>query len=214
MQLRCLARAALGIFNPEERFEKSEYYNLVQALFREDLFSLRDDVSILTYNYDPYLEFLLYRALETRFRLLRWGKSPFLEGRDLADMAVHNARLNAVTSGLGHIHDQSWLKHDHFSVLKLHGAISFVFEKELAGFDELVANKDNQPFLEGAGHNHWSRHRHSAAFATNQILNKIAPEMIKTGRYPRSDGQREHDLTLVEDFADFIKKHMKPVKLS
>src|SRR5690242_15893149 len=53
MGLRCLARAALGIFNPEEQFEQSEYYSLVQALFREDLFSLRDDVSILTYNYDP-----------------------------------------------------------------------------------------------------------------------------------------------------------------
>lgn len=54
--LRTLVRAVLGLFNPEDHFERSEYYAFVQALFEDDLVSLRDDVSVLTYNYDPYLE--------------------------------------------------------------------------------------------------------------------------------------------------------------
>jgi hypothetical protein len=52
-RLRCFVRAALGLFNPEENFEKSEYYSFVQSLFEPDLVSLRDDITVLTYNYDP-----------------------------------------------------------------------------------------------------------------------------------------------------------------
>jgi len=45
--LRRLVRAALGLFNPEEHFEDSEYYGFVQALFKEDLKSLREDITVL-----------------------------------------------------------------------------------------------------------------------------------------------------------------------
>lgn len=37
--LRCFVRAALGLFNPEENFEKSEYYGFIQSLFKDDLMS-------------------------------------------------------------------------------------------------------------------------------------------------------------------------------
>jgi len=50
--LRSVVRAALGVFNPEDHFEKSEYYGFVQSLFEADLVSLRKDVTVLTYNYD------------------------------------------------------------------------------------------------------------------------------------------------------------------
>jgi hypothetical protein len=53
--LRCLLRAALGLFNPEEHFEKSEYYSFVQKLFKSDQMSLREDITILTYNTIPIL---------------------------------------------------------------------------------------------------------------------------------------------------------------
>jgi hypothetical protein len=41
------------VFNPEEHFEQSEYYSFIQALFKDDQTSLRDDIVVLTYNYDP-----------------------------------------------------------------------------------------------------------------------------------------------------------------
>lgn len=126
--LRGLVRAALGLFNPEEQFEKSEYYGFVQALFKEDLFSLREDVTVLTYNYDPYFEFLIYRALEHRWRIRQRGKSCVSNPADRAAEARHDENLNAVTSGLASFENQSWLASpaSGFCVLKLHGSIGFV----------------------------------------------------------------------------------------
>jgi hypothetical protein len=124
--LRCLVRAALGLFNPEDNFEKSEYYGFVQSLFKDDLLSLREDVTVLTYNYDPYLEFLLHRALEHRFQVVGRGKS-FAAGVDIAEFAKQNNALRAVTSGFGSLGDQKWLVDENgkqsFCVLKLHGSI-------------------------------------------------------------------------------------------
>jgi len=46
---------------PTNGFESSDYYPLIQRLFRESD-EIRDDIAILSYNYDPYFEFLLNRA--------------------------------------------------------------------------------------------------------------------------------------------------------
>jgi hypothetical protein len=47
-------------------FEYSDYFPFIQKLFNKEYHELRDDVAILTYNYDPYLEFVLDRAYTTR----------------------------------------------------------------------------------------------------------------------------------------------------
>jgi hypothetical protein len=47
-------------------FEYSDYFPFIQKLFNKDYHELRDDVAILTYNYDPYFEFVLDRAYTTR----------------------------------------------------------------------------------------------------------------------------------------------------
>jgi len=125
--LRGLVRAALGLFNPEENFEKSEYYGFVQSVFRDDQLSLREDVAVLTYNYDTYLQFLLYRALEQRRKVSRRGKSPIVTNEDLVEARKHGEVLNAVTSGFYSVGDRSWLGDENsepsFCVLNLHGAI-------------------------------------------------------------------------------------------
>jgi hypothetical protein len=123
--LRSFLRAVLGLFNPEESFEKSEYYGFVQSLFNEDLFTLRDDVTILSYNYDPYLEFLLFRAIEQRRLILRKDKSMIVSPEDAARDAAFANSINAATSGFGSLDDLKWLSdtNDSFSVLKLHGSI-------------------------------------------------------------------------------------------
>ena len=113
--LRCLVRAALGLFNPEEDFHLSEYYGFVQSLFREDLVTLREDITILNYNYDPYLEFLLHRALQHRWRIVGEGRN-------------HHA-LNSVTSGFHLPNNHEWLNREKseagFCSLKLHGSICY-----------------------------------------------------------------------------------------
>jgi hypothetical protein len=138
--LRSLVRVALGLFNPEHQFEKSEYYAFIQALFKADLRTLREDVTVLTYNYDPYLEFLLHRALECREKINRRGKSPFMADQDVADFAAHSSRLNAVTSGLFSPENRNWLAGSGFCVLKLHGSICLVLD-EVASFDTLFGQE-------------------------------------------------------------------------
>ena len=125
--LRSLLRIALGLFNPEENFEQSEYYGFIQSLFKDDLFSLREDVVILSYNYDPYLEFLLYRALANRFQVIRRLTGPSVSDVDIVQIDEHNKVINAVTGGFGLLGDQKWLGDENakpsFCVLKLHGSI-------------------------------------------------------------------------------------------
>ena len=49
--MRWLTRAVLGVLNPKDKFEESEYYPFVQKLFRADsLAAFRDDISILSFN--------------------------------------------------------------------------------------------------------------------------------------------------------------------
>jgi hypothetical protein len=141
--LRCMLRAALGLFNPEESFEKSEYYGFVQSVFADNLVSLRDDITILTYNYDPYLEFLLFRAKQHRWSITRRGKGFIQTPEDMAEQKDLEIQLNSVTSGFYSQQDFNWLSEDRskkaFCVLKLHGAICH-FADEAAGFESLFSD--------------------------------------------------------------------------
>jgi hypothetical protein len=140
--LRCLVRAALGIFNPEEHFERSEYYGLVQSLFNDDLRSLREDITILTYNYDPYLDFLLWRALEHRWKVTRRLSSPVMDEAETQKHFQHDRNLNSATSGFYSHQDLNWLVQTKdkasFSLLKLHGSICY-YEDDVTGFENLFS---------------------------------------------------------------------------
>ncbi|MDB6024935.1 MAG: hypothetical protein JWM68_1158 [Verrucomicrobiales bacterium] len=127
--VRRLIRGVLGICNPEENFHKSEYYSFVQGLFNDDLLHLRDDISVLTYNYDVYLDFLLQRALLHRWKVAGVGYD------------VH--KINSVTSGLRERSNHEWLKSDvekrSFCLLKLHGAICYPDDKQPINFATLFS---------------------------------------------------------------------------
>jgi len=137
--LRNVVRAALGMFNPEEHFEDSEYYGFAQSLFKDDLVSLREDVCILTYNYDPYLDFLLYRALNSRWKMTR--TEPQVSTADLARDKRDEQQLNAVTSGFFDTLNRSWLGDENsdrsFCLLKLHGSICYGKEPKGIDFETL-----------------------------------------------------------------------------
>jgi hypothetical protein len=64
--LKRLMRLVLALHDPEINFEKSEYYGFIQRLFEPDLHQLRNDVAVFTFNYDPYLDYLLLRSYTTR----------------------------------------------------------------------------------------------------------------------------------------------------
>lgn len=112
--IRQIVSSVLSCVNPEPRFQDSEYYQFIQRLFKDDLHSLRDDVSVLTFNYDPYLEFLLLRAYDERQRVR--GKDPNTPG--------HFDARNAINSGFLKMGNRSWLEMEGFCLLKLHGTIA------------------------------------------------------------------------------------------
>jgi hypothetical protein len=105
-----LLSLCLAIHNPEQEFENSDYYRFIQRLFQRDLLNLRDDVSVLSYNYDPYLEFLLRRAYVTRCEAVGEKPSPRVE--------------DAILSGFESRGIHAWQGVDDFCLLKLHGTIA------------------------------------------------------------------------------------------
>jgi hypothetical protein len=105
--LRRLLSLCFATVDPEACFERSDYYSFIQRLFKKDLVSLRADVAVLTFNYDPYLEFLLGRAYKTRCEAK--GKVP-------SDVV-----LDAVQSGFRSRLTTRLVKPGAFCLLKLHG---------------------------------------------------------------------------------------------
>ena len=113
-QLKQFLTFVLALNNPELKFENSDYYRFVQKLFIAGSHRLRDDVAILSFNYDPYLEFLLIRALERR-------ESVALGSAHQSDVSA----LNAISSGLFQPSDLNWLNRNGLAVLKLHGSMVY-----------------------------------------------------------------------------------------
>lgn len=115
--LKDVLRFALGIHNPEPNFAKSDYYSLIQKLFLpSDLARLTDDIVILSFNYDPYLEYLLLRALRVR----DGSKGTRSKGNLLSQAARIGSGFLAGNTGLNEISSS-----DGFCVLKLHGIITW-----------------------------------------------------------------------------------------
>jgi hypothetical protein len=115
-QIKQLVGLILALHNPEDNcevstgkftsgFETSDYYPFIQRLFREKE-DVNPEVAILTYNYDPYFEFLLSRAYYRRAQSA--GKVTTLVPTEL-------------TSGLGDRDAKTILEGNGFCLLKLHG---------------------------------------------------------------------------------------------
>jgi hypothetical protein len=118
VNMKKVLRLALGLHNPEEAFTESDYYPFIQRLFADDLENLRDDIVVLSFNYDIYLEWLLRRACRTREKTLGQGQ--------LAD-GLHSSLLGKVTSGFGggESGQEAIRNGSDFCLLKLHGMIAW-----------------------------------------------------------------------------------------
>lgn len=64
-ELKRLMTFVLGLVNPRYSYDAA-YFPFVNALFKKDSAVLRDDISILTFNYDPHLEFMIARGRKVR----------------------------------------------------------------------------------------------------------------------------------------------------
>jgi hypothetical protein len=85
---------------------QSDYVTFVQKLFNEQGHDLREDISVLTYNYDPYLEFVLSGEFKNRRKVA---------GKDSGKIPT------ALLSGFGDRKADCLRKGKGFCLLKLHG---------------------------------------------------------------------------------------------
>lgn len=108
--MKRLTRLAFSLHYPETEFHKSDYYPFLGQLFADDLHSFRNDLTVLSYNYDCYLDLLLWRACERR--------------KTLAFGTVTDELQNIVTSGFFSTSTTAWAQTEGFKYLKLHGSIT------------------------------------------------------------------------------------------
>lgn len=87
-----------------------DYFPFVQKLFTKKIYEMRDDIAVLTYNYDPFLEFVLCSEFVARNKAA---------GRE------HNQIPAPLTSGFGDGNAASLTKAKGFCLLKLHGTSVF-----------------------------------------------------------------------------------------
>ena len=132
--MKKLMSVALAVLNPEfvfspvsrdikattTGFATSDYYRFIQKLFLPNLHDFRNDVCVLTFNYDPYLDFLLGRAYKTR-------KAAAME-------EVSEDVLDAISSGFAYRESEHLAQGTGFCFLKLHGTVAVPDTPKNKGF--------------------------------------------------------------------------------
>jgi hypothetical protein len=131
--LKRLLRFALSLHNPEDEFHKSDYYKFIQRLFLPDLVSPRSDVAILTFNYDPYLPYLLQKAYEKR----QLAASP-------GYTRLPN-QIDAIMKGIGFYDPGAIETDDGLCLLQLHGLIAWPGIGPGEGVDQVKAEQQLSP---------------------------------------------------------------------
>jgi hypothetical protein len=108
-KLKKLMRFVFALNNPDfSHWPKSDYRALIHKLF-ERKSQLREDVSIISFNYDPYFEHRLLRAFCARQKVKPLPAEQF------------NRSIQAITSGFLFPEDTTWSESPGFCHLKLHG---------------------------------------------------------------------------------------------
>jgi hypothetical protein len=126
VKMKKVLRFVLGLHFPELEFPKSDYYPFIQRLYASDLYNLRDDVVVISFNYDVYLEWLLRRASITR--------EAAMTKPELAKISPSETVHATVTSGFsgGSTAQKTIRDGSGFCVLKLHGMIAWPKRTEFA----------------------------------------------------------------------------------
>ena len=128
-KMKHLVAFCLAITDPESHFIDSSYYPFLQRLFVDDSPELRADITVLSFNYDPYLEFLIHRACERRLS----AHAPRQE--------LNSDLLNSIHSGMWDTSKVTWADGDRFRLLKLHGTIVPPVSLDGVGVRELISQR-------------------------------------------------------------------------
>ncbi len=134
--LKKLMRLVLSFHNPDvSNYGASDYRALIQKLFHAG--PLRQDTSIISFNYDPYLEFRLFRAYETRAQVRPVSDEP------------PDYYPQAISSGFFKPEDVSWLGQPGLCHLKLHGVCALPAMRHPGRLTLPVQPKEPQEFHSG-----------------------------------------------------------------
>ncbi len=137
-EMKQLVGIIMALHNPEgiygapsgkttSGFESSDYYPLIQRIFREKD-EVRNDLAILTYNYDAYFDFLLSRAYFRRAQAS--GKS-------------RNITPTELTSGFADRDAKKLSEGKGFCLLKLHGTAVFPDQMKMSNIrDDYLLYED------------------------------------------------------------------------
>ncbi len=126
-ELKRLMSYVLALVHLDHSYTSSAYYSLANALFKPDTAELRDDISILTLNYDPHLEYIVNKA--------------HVERRRVSSIIGRLTSMSSILSGFAS-EMVPWEDETAFCILKLHGTIGIrtpsIPCNKMLTFDDLV----------------------------------------------------------------------------
>lgn len=134
--MKRLMRLIFALHNPEEAFHESDYYPFIQRLFDGNLYELKRHITLITFNYDCYLEYLLLTAFHERQKLTENGST------------VELWKKNKLTGGFWKpSKDLDWAAQNlGFNLFKLHGSIAYGGDEDY-GFNALFGEEHDKRLL-------------------------------------------------------------------
>ena len=119
----------LAIHNPEPKFQDSDYYPFIQKLFRPDtLNQFRNEISVITFNYDCYLDYIMRQAYSYRLAVSKVSetvrKHPDVLKGPQPLMEPWSSKLSSGFYAQDSEKALAW-REDHFNYYKLHGRMSY-----------------------------------------------------------------------------------------
>ena len=124
-KLMCFVLAA---HNPENNFHESDYYAFIQRLFRDDALNhFRNEITVITFNYDCYLDYLMRQAYSYRLAVSKVSEvvknhPEVLKG----PQPLTEPWSSKLSSGFFYQEGDKALawRTDQFNYFKLHGSIA------------------------------------------------------------------------------------------
>ncbi len=131
----------LAMHNPEKDFYKSDYYPFIQRLFRNDALNhFRNEITVITFNYDCYLDYVMrqaysYRSAVSKVSEVVKNHPDVLKG----PQPLTEPWSSKLSSGFFDQDSDKTLawRVDQFNYFKLHGSIAYGGVPANFSYDEL-----------------------------------------------------------------------------
>ena len=120
-RLKLLLRLYLALpsLDCTTRQDDGDYLRFSRKLLGKGGTTLRDDVVVLTFNYDPFFEYLLEGLFSSRSDLTQQA----------GPLRIDTVQTDAIYSGFCAPGEVSWQKGERLRILKLHGSIVYPWQR-------------------------------------------------------------------------------------